>query len=226
MKRKLLAIGMICCIFLSGCTTDIAINDEQSDLIAEYTAGILLKHSNVYNDKYVEPETEEETTTEIETQTPEVNPEDETTTSENETTKEFSDVFNVADAMGLKGITIHYKDYTINSEYEQHYLALPTQEGYVYLVVNFTLENTTASDIIANTDSKSTIFRATINGNKKYNNYGPTYANDLSGLSDFTIAAGEKTDVIVVFLIESDIAEKITTLNLSLLSGGQGLTIK
>ena len=44
MKRLLVIILCIMCITLTGCIKDLPLNEEQSDIIAEYMANRLLKN--------------------------------------------------------------------------------------------------------------------------------------------------------------------------------------
>ena len=52
MRKNIIAIMILCVMLFSGCVNSIDINSKENTLIAEYAAGLLIKNSNFYKDRY------------------------------------------------------------------------------------------------------------------------------------------------------------------------------
>lgn len=156
-KRIVLLILSLCTVLLSGCGSVIELTDEETQLIAEYSAELLLKYDINYvdrmddgNQKAEELASEEmnetiaEDTTEEQAKTEESSHSTETTTEKQTDEEVRSDensseslngseavetVSDIAKVVGVEGISIKFRDYLITDQYPE----TTEQEGFLNL---------------------------------------------------------------------------------------------
>ena len=237
-RFKILIIYVMIFTFLTGCAKVKDISPEHNGMIAEYVAGVLLKYSHSYKEKYedlsggfvstvpdeFETETtpgEEETTTGKEEETTTVpnvpgQPSDKPT-SEGETgTTEVE--WHIEKEMGLEPLTMEYESYVVTKEYpddEDAIFTFTAEDGYTFLVLNFKLYNDTDKDVTINNYSTRPAIKAYINDNKPVYNYANLMMNDITALKDITVKAGDVFDGIIVYMIKENELADITSLKLS-----------
>lgn len=216
MKKRLIAVIIICMFIFTGCTRAIELTEEQNELVAEYAAGVLVKNSYTYKTKYAEFGRNPNSGTEEETETPSE------TETETEKPQDTDDVNNGAlayasKALGIEPVEVTYKSYKVVDEYPDDEDALFTvipEPGYKFVVVLFNLHNPGDKAVTLNTAENSTIFKATIN-KASVNNFATLLLNDITALSDVTIEAGADYEGVVMFMISEDAAEGMNSFRLS-----------
>lgn len=239
MKKKL--VVMLCImtmtLSLSGCGNAIPdMSEEESAMITEYAAGLLLKYDKNYSSRLVEEKTLEKTE-EVSEEVSEENVEkteeqiaaDEPTVSENQTVVTESQnqdgvsaenvSANIGSFLELGSIQVDYQGYEILDSYsegseEELAFAMDASEGAKLVVVKFSLTNTGTEEAVCDILSKSPRFRI---------NYGAAtkttlvtmLADDLSTLNT-TIPAGETIPAVLVIEVKAEEAETITGLSLNI----------
>lgn len=216
MKRR---ASMICLtlVFISlfcGCTKSYELTTTQNDAIAQYAAGVLLKHTDYYNDKYEKP-TEtlpaQETTSSHENQTTE--PESE---SQSQNDKGLSDLVKM---LKISPLTINYKDYIVTDEYPNNAsettLVLNSVKGKKLLVVEMTITNPTQKDVTFSTNQTAPAINIAINDNKYYSSLMTLFLYDLSNIEKATLKAGQSYNTIVVFHVNDEDAKNINSITMS-----------
>lgn len=208
MKKKLLIVTILSMFFLTGCAKAIEMTDEQSDMVAEYAAGALIRRSYSYKLKYpninTERPTEEPTTPEV----PVINPTDETK-PEDETNSGGNS--RLGEILGISPVEVTYKEYKVLDEYPDDPDAIFTfsaEEGYKFIVMEFNLHNPTAQAVTVSTADKGFVFKADIN-KERLNNYANLMLNDITNLDNVVIGAGEDYKGILVFMEEEKSASDI-----------------
>ena len=213
MKMKKLVIAAICAVgvfALSGCGDNVALTNEQNDIIAEYVAGALLMHSYDNEWKYTKLNSASGTATAASAAT------GAGTTATTTTAKSLSE------ALGLSGVTVSYKDVSIGDRYptDAYAVCVPADSGCKVVAVEFTIKNNGASPITATTRSSAVTMKLKL-GSGSYNQYKSMLKNDICGLDGVSIAAGESYTAVAVFQVPSDSAVKSSDMKLEVLSGSQ-----
>ena len=214
-------------VVLSGCTQVIDLSDEQTTLIAEYAADLLLQHDWNYNDKLEEgnivaQEMQAESTEETVEITEESTEADSTEEVSDKETEEVSEntteatvvgtESDIAKVINLEGAKISYKDYIITQQYpseeELDSVYLDASEGYQLLVLRFTVSNTTKEDLKVSLIDEALDYRIVCNGG-----YGATpmltmLMNDL-GTLEITLEPEQTQEAVLLFQISDDMKDKL-----------------
>ena len=155
MKRNRIValIAILSMISLTGCMDMGNLTEEQSDLVAEYSAGVLLRYSDRYERRLITKEQLDKQGVEIEdvlpTATAEATPTPVTDVSTDETTADGSSEPEVTEVPGvpvndfyhLDGVTVAYDSYQFVKKYES-ISQIRADKGETLLIVTFLLNNT------------------------------------------------------------------------------------
>ena len=224
MRKNFIVIMIICAMLFGGCVKSVDISSKENSLIAEYAAGLLIKNSNYYKDRYYfwdeedvsqEVPSEDESSQEETDESPStINPDDK---PDNEVEKELAKVFNLSQA------TLKYDGYVVVDRYNadpEGYFELVAEPGYDFVVVKYIVNNNGSEDIVVDNSSKNIIVKAGINKEYYYNNYDASILlNDLTNLKNVKIAAGDKFEAVIMFMIPSDISSSIEKFSFTVMSG-------
>lgn len=235
-KGLSLLIFSLCILSLTGCENVYELTEEESKLIAEYSAELLLKYDLNYVDRINEgKQAEEEMATEaLEESTEAVTEENEdmlTTeeTGKNDTVSDHTDTEpeeeapvgreeDIAKIAGMEGVSIQYKDYLITTQYpaadnEGEFIYLEAAEGYQLLVLTFDVKNTSKSAVDISLIDKELDYRLVCNGAKAANPMLTILMEDL-GTLETTVNVGEERKAVLVFQISEDMKEKLESMEL------------
>lgn len=194
---------------LTGCVDNMPdLTDEQSQLIAEYAADLLLKYSPNYNTKLVDIEE----ITQEETDVSETKETEETTqgTKEEQSTVEIvepetnpQDV-DFAEEEGLQDFTLKYASYEISDSYPKDATGyrVDATEGNSLLIVHFILTNESEESIECNFFEKNPSISVAVDG-KRVKAMSSMLDDDLTTYMD-TVEAGEEKDLVVIFEVDSE----------------------
>ena len=244
LKRSLTLILIVTFLFtLVGCGEVRDLTDEETTLIAEYAADVLLKHDYNYEDriengnKAAEQMKQTESTSEdatTQSQTEEVATEQATTEEkgnsvQNNIDEDSTEVAtsddksiktegNVANLVGISGVNIGYKDYLIVDQYpatdaEGQFIYLEASEGYQLLVVRFEVSCTTEEPVTFSMMDKELDYRVVCNGTKAANPMLTILMNDL-GTLETTVNPEENQEAVLIFQISNDMKDKLETIDL------------
>lgn len=235
-KISIFFVGVLLCSLLVGCGNVQNLTDDETKVIAEYAADLLLKYDISYNDRIREGESDlneqEETSEEALTQTPTTEETATTETTEQPQSEPAKDhtgdsdgsqtdaavVSDLSDVLGLKDISVTYKDYLITNQYpatdeEGKFIYLEASPGYQLLVVRFEVGNATLEPKDISLIDKDVSYKILCNGNKAAKPMLTILMDDLSTL-ETTLDAGDKQDAVLVFQISDDLKDKIETIQL------------
>lgn len=240
--KKLAVVLLVCVMAFSftGCgKNDITLSNEQSDLIAEYIAGTLLKYSydnewdyqklnnslNTYKGGTLSADTSG--TKEQVKQNQNTNNANSASNSGNAgnsgnsgntgslgtgNTKTSTDVLTaLADAYGLNGATIKYKQSVVGERYPmgEYVICVPANQGCNVAAVEFTIKNNNTSAITVNTPDSDVSMKLTVNGTSVVS-YETMLKNDLNRLNSVTIQPDEEYTAVVVFQLKKDLGDSIS----------------
>ena len=248
-KGKVLGLFAMSAMLLTGCIDAMPeLTAEQSDIITEYAAGVLLKYSSNYNYKIADEEevlaamaarqeaAEPETAAETEPETDIVQAEGEanqnTSPTEAETETEAEQIQFVADLdfaaeLGIDDLIIRYQSFEICSAYpgDNTGFSVDAAQGKKLLVMHFDMEGLPEEDVDCNLFDYEIKMRVNINDTGSTSVLSTLIPNDLGTYMDI-VPAGEIVDVVAVAEIDDMTAEEIQTLTLHAASNSQSCTIK
>lgn len=248
-KGKLIGIAVVATGLLTGCVDHMPeMTEEQSALIAEYAADLLLKYSPNYNYKIadeevmVEEETTEEVTTEEATeetteeqtagnaQVQEVSVQS-TVTEEAEAALDVVDVAEVdfAEVFGMEDVEIRYDSMEICSVYPHGEVgtgfSVNASDGKSLIVMHMSIENTSEAVITCDLFEKDLDISININGGNYKKASNTLLVNDFTTYME-EIPVGESREAIIVAEINTITEEEITSCTLRMTSDNARVTAK
>lgn len=245
MKKILIVCSMvILSLFCVGCTKTIELTDEESQLVAEYAAELLLKYDRNYDYKFYESiEDTVITTEEITEATTEVVPEDTTEDTEEvttevqepdaEDTQEVVDVldeevipagdFDVAAFAEVENVSIKYNYYMLAESYPSYdhdgmYIEIEAPDGYQLLVVKFNIENLTGDKQYIDLYTKDLTYNIIVNDERTAKQMLTILIDDLYTYQA-DIEGDSLEEAVVLFQVSDSVAESIVDLKLQVTYG-------
>ena len=239
-KIKGFVICALCCFVLTGCNDVIDLTDEQSNLIAEYAAQLLLKYDLNYEDRIEEggerdAEKLDEEASEMmitseegkqpvttETLTTKENMETVSDTADEEMKEEHAvgTEEDIAKILGLSNVSITYKDYLMTEQYpvtddDGDFMHLEASDGYQLLVVRFNVMNTTEDMAEVSLIDSSIDYQLVCNGSKVANPMLTILMNDL-GTLETAVKPGENQEAVLVFQISDGMKDMLDTIEIKI----------
>lgn len=229
MPRKIIYCFMLilCSSMLLGCNRVIDLTEEETSLIAEYTAELLLKYDRNYTDRIDDGESallelqetsseeilQEDTQTTTEEKNAEVMRED---SSVKETEVSISNEENLAKVAEIEGIAINYKDYLITNQYpatdgQGDFIYLDAAEGYQLLVLRFKVANVTDEPIAVSLLDKEIDYRVVCNGGVAAKPMLTILLNDLVTL-ETTVNPSKEQEAVLVFQVAKDMESNLNSI--------------
>lgn len=247
MKRSNILCGIMLSIglLLTGCSNSFDhmpnLTEEESALIAEYTAGILLKHDKnagrLVSDAEIiaaderaatlQANTEEFLAAQAKADENENADHDSNGTEESGSDSgaaEPSDIAfeGIAQFCGIEGFQIGYAGHMVCDSYPpadgtDMFFAMDASEGSKLLVLKFMAENTTSEDRELDMLSRDIRFRVSVNGGAMESVLSTLLLDDFATYKD-TIPAGSSMVVVLVGEVREEEADAISTISLSMQS--------
>lgn len=243
MKKRVLFLSlfMMGSMVLTGCNEVISLSDEETTMIAEYAAEMLLKYDVNYEDRITDGnkeiakqsggKTTEETVSEPATEVPEeestteASPGGNRVNSSIDTANEAADngkttgtESNIARIAGIDGVDITYKDYDVVDHYpaadeEGEFISLDASEGYQLLVLRFRISNATEQEVAVSLMDKEIAYHIVCNGT-----YGAdpmlTILMDDLGTLETTVQPGQEEEAVLVFQIADSMKDSLSSIQL------------
>lgn len=239
-KGKIIIAAAITACVATGCVDHMpGMTEEQTELVAEYAADLLLKYSPNYQyrltdeEELEETEQTEDTTEETTSQQSEDTTQAETTQGDTQTTttepvEEVSlpgiDEVDFAEAIGIEGIRVSMLEYEITESYPMKAgtgFSVNAGEGNQLVVMHFSVENTSSQNMECNLYEANLRATVTINGvGKKI--LTTLLTDDIATYED-NIPAGEAREVVAVLEVGQEQAAQIDTMSVSI--SGVGGTV-
>lgn len=245
MKRKLLV--MLCIVsasfYLIGCGNTIPeMSEEESAMVTEYAAGLLLKYDKNYNTRLVKTKAvQAEAVEETEKQEQASETASDNTVSEKNTQGVVSEnnagdataeavmkntVADIGSFLELDGIKVDYQGYEVLDSYAgadagELAFVMDAAKGAKLIVTKFTLTNTGAEDTVCDVLSKEPHFYIRC-GEILKSTLVTMLPDDFSTLNT-TIAAGESVSVVLVIEVKEEEAAEIDGMSLSIKYNGNSI---
>lgn len=228
MMKKWLSLLMLsaCVFFLAGCNDMKDLTDEETELIAEYAAGLLLKYDADYVDRIDEGDkaaqemteeasTEQEDTQETVTEEQNVQDTEDDASTEERTVGSESDIAKIA---GITGVSISLKDYQIVDRYPEAeegdtVVGVEATDGYQLLVIRFQVQNTTENVVDVSLMDKQLDYHIVCNGANAANPMLTILMNDL-GTLETAVQPGEEQEAVLLFQISDSMKEQLESMEL------------
>ena len=196
MKRKICAVLCAATVLLTGCGA-LDLTDRESDLISEYAATILLKHSRTYQPKLQE-EVIETTPDNYFTSTVATNPSQSGQsgqTAATSTTSTEAPAKTLSEALGVAqdGFQVEYVGYEITNTYpstEDAYFAMRATQNKRLLVMKFQITNHSGGEKECDILSKERTYRCRINDTERFGAQLTMLLDDMASFKE-VFAAGE-----------------------------------
>lgn len=220
MKKKIFLVSICAAMLLSGCNTGADLTSEQSDIIAEYAAGVLVKHAYVNKDKMAIQMTlqaEENNNAGENSQSPTQGDNSGEQGNSQQGSSDKGAVENIADKMELYPLTLECAGYTVEDTYpkEEYAMAIQADAGKKLIVVEFTIKNNTEEPVTYTKPEVNLNVKATINADTKVSVYRTMLNNDLQNITTIEIAPQASYTAILVFQADSELCESIASFSLN-----------
>lgn len=250
MKRGLFKKIILVCLValvassLSACSIvpSLSTTDEQTELIAEYSAGLLLKYNKGHalglvpmeaddfndepeeeipapeEDAYVEENEQEEDAEIISTE-----PEGEPLNEIGDVTDAVTSSLSMAEALGIEGFDVSYTgnecvDIYPEESGEDMVFSMQASEGKTLMVLHFNLANTGEAASVCGITDNDIKARIIIDGGKRIPALATILLNDLLTYSD-EVAGYGMVDTVIVFEVDEAIAASAQSISLVLVNG-------
>ncbi len=213
MKRNsiFILLTILSILSLTGCADFSDLTEEQSNLIAQYSAGVLLRYSDSYERRLITKEqlkkqgAEEVAPEQPETQTTPVAsavPTDTTADAEASQKPAETPGVTVNDFFQFDGVTVTYDSYRFASKYGS--TQIRADEGETLLIVTFMLKNTTGKTKELNLMKRTDIsYQADVDGEQYQPGISMLENGGLNQLST-TLKAGEKERAVLIYRMNQD----------------------
>lgn len=234
--KKLLAVMLVAVMAVSfvGCKDKVTLTQEQNDLIAEYIAGTMLKYSYENKWKYTKLSIAQNTYVPSGTHSAQENTSEAAKPSDTKPSggNGAGNVGNVnanpltllPTSLGLSDVAITINDVKVGSSYptDEFVFSVPALPGHKVVAVEMNLKNTSGSAITLNTISSAVNMKLNVGGNQ-ISKSASLLKNDITGLKNITLAAGESYTAVAVFQVEEEFASQVDGSSLVLNDGTTSL---
>lgn len=248
-KGKILGLLAMAALLLTGCVDSMPeLTAEQSNIISEYAAGLLLKYSPKYDYKIVseeelaaaleaEQEQEEseavETETEAEGETQEAGEASEAETETPETqTQEIEILVGTPDTdfaaeLGMDDLALRYQSFELCDSYPQDNdgFSVSAAQGKKLLVVHFDLSGSSGQEVACNLFDYAMRIRFTLNDTTSINAWDTMLPNELATYMDM-VPEGEAVDVVAVAEISDMTEDELSSLMIQISTNDGSCTAK
>ncbi|MDO4966819.1 MAG: hypothetical protein Q4E51_08955 [Lachnospiraceae bacterium] len=234
--KKLISVLLVVTLMFGmvGCGPELNLTEEESRIISEYAAGLLLKYDRNYSGKIVdvtEPEEDPDAMKVVKEEAPIAPVEeiaedgDDEDGSGNHSGKKSSDEAEItysektiAEALSADGFEITFNGYEAANIYpeedsEELVFSLQAQNGMELLVLHFNITNNGDSEKLCNVISNGSKYRIIINGEERVNSMKTILLNDLEQYYD-VIAGYGMVDSVLVFEVAAGTSTNINDLDL------------
>lgn len=227
MKKWLSLLMLSTCVFLlAGCNDVKDLTDDETKLIAEYAAGLLLEYDANYvdrieeGDKAAQEMTEEASTEQDDTQEVTAEEQSEEDTEDNTSAEEriVGSEGDIAKIAGIAGVSVSLKDYQIVDRYpetkeEDTVVDVEAADGYKLLVIRFKVQNTTEDVVNVSLIDKQLEYHIVCNGVDTAEPMLTILMNDL-GTLETSIQPGEEQEAVLLFQISDNMKDQLESIDL------------
>ena len=234
-KVSVLICGLTMALLTAGCGEMPDLTQEETDLIAEYAAGMLLKYDRDINrlvdTSMYEEEVEEEVILPEEEEEPTETEEEESTSvvdvSQDEETEPV--VSSVEQYYGVPNVMITYTGYEVSDSYppssegEDLVFSMEASSGTQLLVLKFNAQNLSGEDQVLNMLGYGARFRVSVNGESSKGALATMLVNDMQTYNDVIPA---NSAVELVSIVEIPQGTNVGSIDMILRGGEQDATLR
>ncbi|SHJ84901.1 protein of unknown function [Anaerocolumna jejuensis DSM 15929] len=250
MKKTFLVLVLACGLLLTGCAQLTKLTDKQSDVIAEYMAGSVLRYTDNYMEALVYPEdkgtddkqtldkmsdkasdTSKDAASEATKNSQSGNAADAAAkdNSANSTSKDAKNANKLNYQEFYKNLSdntyqVKYTGFKLYDSYAQrdNYFTLQPTGGRKLLIMSFEVKNDTKKAIKMNLGKIHIDYKLNLADGKSYKPMVTLLDTDLNYLN-YTLKSGKSDDAVLVFDVPKDLNSEGLTLSISL--NGQNTAI-
>ncbi len=232
MKLQKLAVILLAMTTLTGCVKEYEYTQEQSDAVAEYAAGLLLKSDDSYKEglmtlnQVVENKPESAAPTPV----PESPAKGEKSAGDTVSSSEEGDKpqkqYSLTEVIAEKGFSLEFTDYVFVESYPEDpsetYFSITPRKGNQLIVLSFLLTNELKKDNHLNLTQADIKYQLHINSKAVYEPPFALLENNLK-LIDIKLEKKEAKPVVLIFEVEKNV--KITDLSLKVSREDRSMTV-
>ena len=230
MKKPFILMILMCVVLLSGCSSLTKLTEDESNILTEYMAGVVLKHADDYTDGLLSmEEIEEEEAKEdarnkrIEENNNQVST-NESSTSINQKPSSSSKNQNISDikfvsltkAVGNSNFKINYKKYELYDKYisedSTSNMTLEAGENKSLLVLYFDIKNLSNEALKIDLVEEGIGYQVSLNNGKKLKPLLTLLMNDIQYLN-LDIVANKTREAVIIFEVDknTDLSNSVLT---------------
>jgi hypothetical protein len=233
MKRLILSFILIALLSLSGCIQELRTKEEESDAIAEYMAGLLLKYNNY--DRALIPVNDFEDSfddSSSDKQNDKKDKSDNTNASSSsdkasENKGQNAEAVTLTDLFGQKNFDITYSGFKLTEfypeDYDDTYISLEAGEGKLLLVIKFKIKNITKKTERLNLGETVVKYRLNVDGMSIDKPWFTVLENDLQYF-DMNIKGEATAEAVLVYQISKE--ADTDAMKLSISKDGKEMTVQ
>jgi len=221
MKRLILTLLIVISLMaFSGCVKKLEITQEQTDALAEYMAGLLLKYDANYDRALRSIQAAEETDS-TGRQTDEIDKKKNDNANASDTSGNISDkksneadnkatetdkknTYSLTEIIGQADFDISYMDYkltdTYPENYDRAYFFVEADEGKQLLVIRFIIKNNSSEKKNLNLTDTEITYQLELAGSRIDKPWFTVLENDLQYI-DITLEPGAATEAVLIYQI-------------------------
>lgn len=226
---RLVAILVSAMFVLTGCgpTPLHEMTDEERDIVVHYAAYVVGKHNIYQKDGMTNADPEqwlEAAEEPIATEESQENV-DSSLSNGAGTTSTQAEVsqkkITLEDALGVKDkASVTYQGFKTSDTYQEgNYYSLNTVFGKTFLIMNFTIKNTSSKDLKIDAFSNNTLYAVSVDGKEQVQAEQTFLTYSLSTYQG-KLKSGESVDVVLLFEIPAEESEGIKDVKMSLRQKG------
>lgn len=237
-KRQLrLATILLSAMFLmTGCGTPLfEMTDEERDIIVHYAAYVVGKHNIYQKDGMTNANPEdwlEEDEPVVEEEQPPVAENDEESMNVSSGGQAQSEEIpqasiSLVEALGQKSkVSVTYHGSATSDTYQEgNYYSVSTVFGKTFLVMNFTIKNTTSKDVKIDAFSQNPVYAVSIDGQEPIQEKQTFLTYSLSTFQG-SLKSGEKVDVVLLFEVPKEQVDNMKKVSLMMRQKGDNYLVE
>ena len=237
MKRKIILCILLIAFSLTGCINSYDYTEVETDSVAEYMAGLLLKYDSEYNQALapIEKVIKEDIGEVLKEQEQQNEPQTESTektaiqNDKNQTEQpgQPEQIYTISDVIGVKDFELQYQTYRLTDAYPEDtdtaYFTLTPRNGYQLLITEFNLKNTTKKQKTLNLTKDKIQYQLVVNEGTEYKPLLTLLENDLQYIN-IILEKQEETKVLLIYEVPTEV--EITNMNLYISKDSKSVTVK
>lgn len=226
---RLVAILVSAMFVLTGCgpTPLHEMTDEERDIVVHYAAYVVGKHNIYQKDGMTNADPEQWLEAAVEPIATEESQENVDSSLSNGagTTSTQAEVsqkkITLEDALGVKDkASVTYQGFKTSDTYQEgNYYSLNTVFGKTFLIMNFTIKNTSSKDLKIDAFSNNSLYAVSVDGKEQVQAEQTFLTYSLSTYQG-KLKSGESVDVVLLFEIPAEESEGIKDVKMSLRQKG------